>query len=210
MLTLYDYFRSSACFRVRIALQLKKQAHHLASVHLLNQGGEQHFSQYKKINPHALIPSLQTDVGVITQSLAIIEWLEETYPTPSLFPKNPYEKALARSFALSIACDIHPLNNLRVRNYLTQLALTEEQKQTWYCHWIENGLQALELQLQNWQLHGRFCFADEPTIADICLIPQLYNAKRINCDVSQLVHINRIAQACENHPAFINAWPQDK
>lgn len=208
MLKLYDYFRSSASFRVRIALNLKKIHYEAVPIHLANQGGEQHSPRYLNLNPQGLVPTLEAGEHTLTQSLAIIEYLDETYPVPPLLPKPPYERALTRAFALSIVADIHPLNNLRVLKYLTgTLNITEEQKSAWYQHWITEGFQALEKQLKMNSLAGEFCFGAHPTLADICLVPQMYNARRFSCDLSAYPSLVRIDKNCQKHPAFMNAWP---
>lgn len=209
MLTLYDYFRSSACYRVRIALQLKGINHKSIPIHLVQDGGQQFTNAYQAINPHSLVPSLRDDDKIITQSLAIIEYLDECYPTPALLPNDPFQKALVRSFALSIIADIHPLNNLRVMNYLkTQLKVSDQEKNAWYQHWITTGLQGLEKQLTRYALSGYYCFGDQPTLADICLIPQLYNAKRFACDLTPYPILRRIDHHCESQIAFIQAKPE--
>jgi len=208
MLTLYDYFRSSACFRVRIALNLKRLDYHAIPVHLVNNGGEQFTEKYLKINPQCLVPALQDGDSIITQSLAIIEYLDETYPAPALLPVNSLHKALVRSFALSIAADIHPLNNLRVLKYLTsELTVSEEKKNQWYQHWISLGLTALETQIRSNNMAGDFCFGDTPTLADICLVPQLFNARRFSCDLSSYPELIRIDANCQQLDAFTRAWP---
>lgn len=212
MLNLYDYFRSTACFRVRIALNLKALTYEKIPIHLLNQGGEQFFAEYQAINPQNLVPTLKTQEKLITQSMAIIEYLEETYPSPSLFAnKDPYQKALIRSFALTIVADMHPLNNLRVLKYLSdEFQINDQQKSKWYQHWMQKGLVALETQLHSY--HDKtahdFCFGDQPTLADICLIPQLFNAKRFSCDLTPYPTLRRIDQYCQTIPAFIQAAPQ--
>lgn len=208
MLKLYDYFRSSASFRVRIALALKKISYETIPVHLLNQGGEQRLPRYLNVNPQGLVPTLEAGEHLITQSLAIIEYLDEMHPTPALLPKHPYERALVRAFALSIAADIHPLNNLRVLNYLkSTFAMDDEQKLSWIQHWCHEGLQALEKQVKMQALARDFCYGDQPTLADICLVPQLYNARRFSCDLTAYPLLVKIDQHCQNHPAFKQAWP---
>lgn len=209
MLTLYDYYRSSACYRVRIALNLKKLHFDTIPIHLLNNNGEQFSAEYASLNPQCLVPTIIHDHHILTQSLAIIEYLDETYDSFPLLPKNTYQKALVRSFALSIAADIHPLNNLRVLNYLTKtLAITEEQKSHWYHHWLAIGLSALEKRLSATTHHFDFCFGNTPTLADICLVPQLYNARRFSCDLSQYPTLVKIDLHCQQLVEFVNAAPE--
>ncbi len=209
MLILHDYFRSSACYRVRIAMQLKELNYQLIPIHLVNNGGEQFSADYLKINPHSLVPTLTHDNKTITQSLAIIEYLDETFPTSPLLPKDPYLKSLVRAFSLSIAADLHPLNNLRVLSYLTnQLKITEEQKNIWYQHWMTKGLTGLEKQLAALNTTTPFCFGDKPTMADICLVPQMYNARRFACDLTNYPALVRIDQNCRQLPAFQAASPE--
>jgi maleylacetoacetate isomerase len=210
MLQLYDYFRSSASFRVRIALNLKELVYKNIPVHLLNNGGEQNSLEYQAINPQGLVPTLQDDDKIISQSLAIIEYLEDIYPEKPLLPADAYQKAWVRSFALSIAADMHPLNNLRVLQYLIkEFRLSEEQKSSWYKHWIEKGFGALEKSLVTLKDSGDFCFGNTPTLADVCLIPQVYNARRYAFDLSAYPTISRIDAHCQTLPAFLNAWPQE-
>jgi maleylacetoacetate isomerase len=207
MIKLYDYYRSSACFRVRIALNLKNLDHEKITINLNNEG-EQFSDFYQKINPEKLVPAMQNGKHIISQSLAILEYLNEVYPDPPLLPQDVYERALVRSFALSIATDIHPLNNLRILKYLTgELKITDEQKNKWYQHWIQRGLSALEERLIAQNSSGDFCFGDRPTLADICLVPQMYNAKRFSCDLSLYKTLNRINENCEQHEAFNQARP---
>ncbi|MDX1901768.1 MAG: maleylacetoacetate isomerase [Gammaproteobacteria bacterium] len=204
---LYDYFRSSACFRVRIALNVKALSYEKISIHLVNHGGEQRSPEYQAINPQALVPTLQDDDKTLTQSLAIIEYLNDQYPTPPLLPQDAYTKARVRAFALAIAADVHPLNNLRVLKYLTDdLKISEELKNQWYQHWIAKGLSALEAQLND-VTHKTFCFGESPSIADIFLIPQLYNAERFKCDLTPYPRLMRIYTHCKTLPEFMNAWP---
>jgi maleylpyruvate isomerase len=210
MLQLYNYFRSSASFRVRIALNLKELTYQDIPVHLLSNGGEHNTSQYQLLNPQGLVPTLLDNEKVISQSLAIIEYLEDLHPEKPLLPTDAYQKAQVRSFALSIAADIHPLNNLRVLQYLTkELGLSEEQKASWYKHWIDKGISALEKNLVAQKNAGDYCFGNTPTLADICLVPQIYNARRYACDLSTYPTISRIDAHCQTHPAFLNAWPQE-
>lgn len=210
MLKLYDYFRSSASFRVRIALNIKKIDFQPVPIHLVNNGGEHISEEYSKLNPHQLVPLLQDHDLCITQSLAIIEYIDETYPLPPLLPTNPLDRAFVRSISLSIAADMHPLNNLRVLNYLkNEFQITDQQKQQWYQHWITKGFTALEKQLSSSKTTGEFCYGDQPTIADLCLAPQMYNAKRFSCDLTDYPTLNRIDANCRQHPAFIKAWPEE-
>ncbi|MFW2176526.1 MULTISPECIES: maleylacetoacetate isomerase [unclassified Moraxella] len=205
---LYSYFRSSASFRVRIALALKNIAVELQPIHLLKQGGEHKLPSYADLNPQKLVPVLQLDDGtVIGQSLAIMEYLEECYPTPALLEGDAVHKAKIRAFCQAIACDIHPLNNLRVLAYLNQqLHVTAEQKTEWYQHWVTLGFEAIEAMLGD----DTFCFGDTPSMADCCLIPQVYNAKRFDCDLTAFPKIVRIYEHCMSLPAFISASPEQQ
>lgn len=208
MLKLYDYYRSSACFRVRIALNLKGLEFDTIPVHLLQHGGEQFTPEYREVNPQCVVPSMLEGNKILTQSLAIIEYLDEVHPSFPLFPFEPYEKALVRAFALSIVADIHPLNNLRVLKFLSkEFNLNEEQKTKWYQHWIATGFAALEKQLLNYDLYGDYCFGNKPTIADICLIPQMYNARRYGVDLHAFPTLVKIDEHCQQNPDFIRAMP---
>lgn len=209
---LYSYFRSSASYRVRIALNLKGLPFEVVPVHLLKNGGEQFSPEYRKLNPDALVPALVddsvADTVALTQSLAIIEYLEDVHPAPPLLPQNARDKAYVRSIALSVACDIHPLNNLRVLRYLVrQLHVDDEQKNAWYRHWCEQGLASIETTLASDERVGTFCYRDTPTLADCCLIPQVANAQRMNCDLSRMPTIMRINDACLALDAFADAAP---
>jgi maleylpyruvate isomerase len=211
MLKLYNYFRSSASFRVRIALNLKGLDYEEITVHLVNNGGEQFSAEYQKINPQSLVPTLTDGDKIMTQSLAIIEYLEDIHPSPALLPKDPYVKSLVRSFALAIAADIHPLNNLRVLKYLTHdFNLNEDKKNQWYQHWIAKGLSSLEKTLESSPHTGEFCFGNTPTIADVFLIPQMYNARRFACDISAYPILSTIDAHCRTLPAFVTAWPYEE
>jgi maleylacetoacetate isomerase len=205
---LYDYFHSSAAYRVRIALNLKGiEPDERTFVHL--RMGNQRAQDYLALNPQGLVPALALDDGqVLTQSLAIIEYLDETHREPPLLPKEPAARARVRAIALSIACEIHPLNNLRVLNYLLgTLGLAREQKDGWYRYWIDVGFEALEKALARDGATGRFCHGERPTLADICLVPQMANARRFNIDVSPYPTLLRIESACNALSAFADAVP---
>ncbi|MDM4772817.1 maleylacetoacetate isomerase [Solimonas sp. SE-A11] len=208
---LHTYYRSSASYRVRIALNLKGlEAEHLP-VHLTRDGGEQFLAKFRATNPAALVPVLEDGSERIAQSLAIIEYLDERYPESPLLPASAADRAWVRQIALAIACDIHPLNNLRVLKYLTgPIGLSEEQKQTWIRHWIDLGLQALESRLTTSPRRGAFCFGDRPTLADCCLVPQLFNAERFGMALDAYPNLRRIEQACNILKAFQNAHPANQ
>ena len=204
---LYSYFRSSAAYRVRIALNLKGLPAEIVPVHLVKNGGEQHSAEYCQLNASELVPTLIDDTFALSQSLSILEYLDEKYPEPALLPKQIQQRALIRAFSQNIACDIHPLNNLRVLQYLQNVfALSEGEKSTWYKHWIELGVRSLEAQLT--ESNGQFCFGEQATFADCCLIPQVYNAKRFNIDVSAFPKIESIYQHCMTLDAFQQAAPE--
>lgn len=204
---LYSYFRSSAAYRVRIALNLKNLDCEIIPVHLLNNGGEQHSQAYRQINPSELLPALVEDDFALAQSLSILEYLEEKYPEHALLPNNLPDRARVRAFSQNIACDIHPLNNLRVLKYLKhELQISDDEKNAWYKHWVEIGFKSLEQQLLD--SNGKFCFGDQATLADCCLIPQVYNAKRFNIDLSAFPKVSAIYQHCSGLNAFKNAAPE--
>lgn len=205
---LYGYFRSSAAYRVRIALNLKGLAYETVPVHLLKEGGQQFSPEYRALNPIALVPTLVDGDFTLTQSLAIIEYLEETYPLPPLLPSGAQDRARVRAIAQTIACDIHPLNNLRVLRYLKhELKAGEEERNAWYRHWVSQGLAAVEKMLTGSARTGRYCYGDEPSLADACLVPQVANARRLDCDLSALPIIVRIDAACASLAAFEQATP---
>jgi maleylacetoacetate isomerase len=212
---LYSFFRSSAAYRVRIALNLKGLSYEVIPIHLVKNGGEQLTPEYRNLNPMALVPALIDDgsenSSVLTQSLAILEYLEQKYSTPPLLPADAADRAYVRSIALSIACEIHPLNNLRVLRYLVrELKVSEDDKNAWYRHWVEQGLASIEAMLaKDWRA-GKFCFGDAPTMADCCLVPQIANAQRFNCDLSHVPTIMRIHDACVALDAFVNAAPANQ
>ena len=204
---LYDYFRSSAAYRVRIALNMKGLDAERAFIHL--RQNVQRSDDYLALNPQGLVPALLTDHGdVLTQSLAIIEYLDETVPEPALLPQGAFPRARVRSIALEIACDIHPLDNLRVLRYLTQtMGVSAEQRDAWYKYWIDIGLESLELRLLRDPATGRYCHGDTPSLADICLVAQLANARRVNIDLASYPTLTRIEAACRALPAFADAEP---
>lgn len=206
---LYTYFRSSAAWRVRIALALKGIGTEQTFVHLLKDGGQQKTAAFRACNPLGVVPVLETDHGaVLTQSLAIIEYLEETHPLPRLLPPDPVARAQVRAFALAIACEIHPLNNLRVLQYLEHAMRQPEATRTaWYHHWIAEGLVALEALLQN-AGHGPFCFGDTPGLADVCLVPQMANARRFKCPLDAYPTLLRAEVAALALPAFRDTAPE--
>jgi maleylacetoacetate isomerase len=208
---LYGYFRSSAAFRVRIALNLKGLAPEQKFVHLLRSGGEQHDDYYKAVNPQELVPTLVHDGEAIGQSLAIIEYLDEIWPEPPLLPREPRARARVRQLACIIACDIHPLNNLRMLLYLRdRLSIGEEARAEWQRHWIGLGFSTLEILLAQSSQTGRFSHGDTPTLADICLIPQMANARRVNLDLSPYPTLIRIEDHALAHPAFEAALPKNQ
>lgn len=205
---LYTYFRSSAAYRVRIALNLKGIVAEQLPVHLVRNGGEQKLPAYRALNPQGLVPALEDEGALLTQSLAIMEYLEETHPKPALLPADAVGRARVRAIAQSIACEIHPLNNLRVLGYLGgELGLSDEQKRTWYQHWVCLGFEALEQQLARDAATGRFCHGDTPTFADCCLVPQVFNARRFDIDLSPYPTLQRIDAHCATLEAFAAAAP---
>ena len=204
---LHTYFRSSAAYRVRIALNLKGLAYEPTFVHLTRDGGEHTSATFRNINPQALVPALEHAGHTITQSLAIIEYLDETFPAVPLLPKTPAARAEVRAFALAIACEIHPLNNLRVLSYLKgPLGLDQATADTWYRHWTEDGLAACE-KLVSITSPATFCFGDTASIADICLVPQMFNARRFKCNLDVAPLLVAIDAACQAIPAFAKAAP---
>lgn len=206
---LHTYFRSSTAYRVRIALGLKGlQAEQLA-VHLLKDGGEQFGAAYDALNPQHLVPLLEHDGMRLAQSLAIIEYLDETYPRPPLLPPDARGRARVRALSLAIACDIHPLNNLRVLKYLSrEFKIPSDGRDAWYRHWIALGLEAFERQLAGAPETGAFCHGDTPTMADCCLVPQLANARANGCDLEAYPTLVAIAARCEELEAFAAARPE--
>ena len=203
---LYNYFRSSASFRVRIALELKGLPYEYVPVHLVK--GEHKADAYAAVSPSLLVPTLQTDAGErLGQSMAIIEYLDETHPRPPLLPADPLGRAQVRALAQLIACEIHPINNLRVLKYLSrELKLEEEVRNNWYRHWVRDGLEAFERELAQLPA-GKYCWGDTPTLADCCLVPQIFNGKRFNTDFSGLTRTMAAFDACMALPAFQKAQP---
>ncbi|TVQ39773.1 MAG: maleylacetoacetate isomerase [Wenzhouxiangella sp.] len=208
-MTLYSYWRSSASYRVRMALNLKGLDYLIRPVHLVKDGGQQLAPEYLALNPQGLVPALVDGDTVITQSLAMLEYLEERHPAPALLPADPAGRARVRAIAGAIACEIHPLNNLRVLKYLVgELGASEERKLAWYRHWTESGLSAVEKMLG--QGTGAFCQGDEPGIADCCLLPQVYNARRFNCDLSGFTEVLRISENLEALDSVRQAAPENQ
>lgn len=202
---LYGYFRSSAAFRVRIALNLKGLAYDNVFIHL--RKGEEFAQDYLRLNPQGIVPTLEDGSHVLTQSLAIIEYLEETYPEPALLPKKPSERARIRALALAIACEIHPLNNLRVLEYLKSVfKVTPEQQEAWYKHWIADGFKAFEQMLAGGDT-DQFCHGDTPGLGDVCLVPQVFNARRFNCPLDDYPMLMRVFNECMQLDAFDRAQP---
>ncbi|MEN8259694.1 MAG: maleylacetoacetate isomerase [Pseudomonadota bacterium] len=206
---LYTYFRSSAAYRVRIALNLKNLQYETHCVNLIRDGGEQYSPEYQSLNPQGLVPTLVDGQLVLTQSLAIIEYLEENYPEPPLLPADTAQRAYVRCLANIVACDIHPLNNLRVLNYLKNcLEKSDECYLIWYRYWIYEGFRAIEEHLKKHGSSGKFCMGSTPTMADACLVPQVYNAMRFECDLSFYPLVKSIYQHCLTLEAFRLAAPE--
>jgi maleylacetoacetate isomerase len=205
MRVLYDYFRSSAAYRVRIALHLKNLPYESIPITLLEN--VQRSDAYLARNPQGLVPTLVDGELTLTQSLAICEYLDEVHPSPAFLPSASAARAAVRALALSVACDIHPLNNLRVLRYLkNELAVSEEQSGAWYRHWISEGFSALERQLQ--ATHGVYAYGDVVSLADICLVPQVYNARRFGCDLTHYPTIMAIERQCLTLAAFSETAPE--
>ncbi len=206
MLTLHTYFRSSAAYRVRIALNLKGLSYESVPVHLVRDGGQHHQPAFKSLNPAELLPVLQTEGHVLTQSLSILEYLEERYPQPSLLPGTPEERAFIRSLAMDVACEIHPVNNLRVQQHLSAtFGATEAQRREWVQHWVRLGFAAIEQRLQGHS--GDFCVGDQATLADVVLIPQVFNALRFGVTLEAYPRIERVWNHCTPLPPFEAAAP---
>lgn len=201
----HGYFRSSAAWRCRIGFGLKGLSPDFAAVHL--RRGEQRAADYVALAPQGLVPALEVDGRVLTQSLAILEWLDETHPEPPLLPKDPFDRAAVRAFALAVACDIHPINNLRVLAYLKDpLGRSQDEVDRWYRHWCDEGLAPLET-IATANARGRFVFGDAPSLADVCLAPQLANARRFGTDLTKYPRLLEIETACDTLEAFRAAKP---
>lgn len=209
MIQLYDYYRSTACYRVRIALHYKQVPFETRVVHLINHGGEQHQADYLALNPQGLVPTLVTKAGLLTQSLAIIDYLDAVYKTPALYPEDPMQRAQVMQLALIVACDMHPLNNLRVLQRLKQSFQADEaETEAWYHHWLKLGFDAFEAHLQTLPRSQSVCFGDAISLADLCLIPQVYNANRFHFPLDNYPLIQQINHYCCTLPAFIQAHPE--
>ena len=210
-LALYTYFRSSAAFRVRIALNLKGLKPENRFVHLLKEGGEQFSARYRNLNPQSLVPTLMYQDHAIRQSLAIIELLDEVCPEPAFLPSDTLGRARVRAITYAIACDIHPINNLRVRKYLLkELHHSDAEILAWQVHWMKLGFEAIEQMLAGEKETGRFCHGDTPTLADVCLIPQMANARGAEMDLSPYPTLKRIEKAAYELPAFMDALPKNQ
>ena len=208
-LQLYSYWRSSAAYRVRIGLNLKGLAYDIVPVHLLHDGGQQHSPEFREINPQQLVPVLGHGHRRLGQSLAILEYLDEMWPTPALLPSTARERQRVRALALLVACDIHPLNNLRVLQYFEQeWNVPQPERDEWVRHWITGGLAAAEALVADHPSTGTYCEGNIPSLADCCLIPQLYNARRFGVDMAQFPALQRIEAECLALPAFDAARPE--
>lgn len=203
---LTTYYRSTAAYRVRITLKLKGVAHELIPINLLK--GEHKESEFLAKNPDGLIPTLETDDYALSQSIAILEYLEEAYPKVALLPNDSLDRATVRGLVQTIASDMHPLNNLRVLQFLVnEMGVSEEQKLQWYQHWIANGFTGLEARLAKSSDTGKFCFGDSPSMADVCLVPQVYNAHRFDCPMEDYPTISQINNHCMSLSAFADTAP---
>ena len=210
-IVLYTYWRSSAAYRVRIGLELKGLAWEARPVHLVRDGGEQHLDAYRRLNPQQLVPTLLHEGHALTQSLAIVEYLDERFPQVPLLPADAAGRARVRALAQLVACDIHPINNLRVMQYLERsLQLPADARTQWTLHWIAEGFAAMEALLANSRDTGTFCHGDRPGLADLCLLPQLYNAHRFGLDLAPYPTHRRIEAACQALDAFDRARPENQ
>ncbi|WP_313457116.1 maleylacetoacetate isomerase [Stenotrophomonas sp.] len=208
---LFSYWRSSAAYRVRIGLNLKALPHEITPVHLVRDGGQQHSESYAALNPQELVPTLRHGEQVLHQSMAILEYLDEVFGGPSLLPDDAAGRARVRALAQLVACDIHPLNNLRVMQFFSDTwNVPQVEREDWTRHWIQLGFEAMERMLVESVETGRFCHGDAPTLADCCLVPQLYNARRFNVDLGPYPTLVRIEAACLALPAFEAARPENQ
>jgi len=212
MIELYSYYRSTTSYRVRIALNFKELDYNIIPVHLIKDGGEQHKTEYKSINPQGSVPTLIDNETTISQSMAIIEYLEEKYPSPALLPKDIEQRSYVRQISNIIACDIHPVNNLRILKYLTnELEISENKKSEWYKHWINESFKSLEEIIKTSPFKtSKYCCGDQVSMADMCLIPQIYNAHRFNISMENYPILAAIEDNCLSHPAFIKATPENQ
>ncbi|MFC4726862.1 maleylacetoacetate isomerase [Coralloluteibacterium thermophilus] len=210
-LKLHSYWRSSAAYRVRIALNLKGLAYETVPVHLVQDGGRQHTPEYRALNPQGLVPTLVHGARVYRQSLAIIEYLDETWPTPPLLPARARDRARVRALAQTVACDIHPLNNLRVLQFLErEWSVPQAERELWIRHWVSEGLAAIETLLQDHPSTGSFCDGEAPGLADCCLVPQVFNAQRFGVDLAPYPTVARVNAACLALPEFDAARPENQ
>jgi maleylacetoacetate isomerase len=210
-LCLFSYWRSSAAYRVRIGLNLKGLAYDIMPVHLLRDGGEQHSEHFREANPQQLVPVLQHGHRMLRQSLAILEYLDEMWPSPPLLPATARDRQRVRALAQLVACDVHPLNNLRVLQYFeNDWGVPQSERDGWVRHWMEEGFAAMETMLHQHPSTGTFCDGDIPTIADCCLVPQVYNARRFGIDMTAYPGMVRVEQACLALPAFEAARPENQ
>ncbi len=207
-LTLYSYFRSSTSFRVRIALALKGLAYQTIPIHLLKDGGEHKKPDYLNINPQGLVPALDVDGHMMTQSMAILDWLEQTHPHPALLPSNPQHRAYVYALSMQVASDIHPLNNPRVLQQLVKISGREEDKMDWMHHWMHVEFKSLEAKLLQSPVPGWYALGDTPSWADVCLIPQIYNALRFNVEMKAYPRMVEIYEMAMAQPAFQLASPE--
>lgn len=208
-ITLYSYWRSSAAYRVRIALNLKQLDYQTIPVHLVKNGGEQHSETFREMNPNELVPVLKDGDLILNQSMAIMDYLDETYSGHPLVPSKGEQRYIVKALANDIAIDIHPINNLRILQYLErECELTAEHKQKWYKHWIGIGFKAFETKLKH--TSGLYCVGDEITLADLCLVPQVYNAIRFGVDMTPFPTIQSICERCNQQTAFIDAMPENQ
>lgn len=211
MLKLYSYWRSTAAYRVRIALNVKRLSYQMIPVHLVKDGGEQHKPEYLERNPQGLVPLLDDNGKLLSQSMAICEYLEESFKGPNLLPSEPFLRAKVRSLCQIIACDIHPIDNLRVLKYLkAELNVSDEAKDKWYAHWIHEGFKAIEQELQHYKELGPYAFGDILTLADAFIVAQMYNARRFNVDLSNYPRLVEIEEHCLTLDAFKDAQPESQ